>query len=200
MTQMRSASDFGEAAKTCLKSWWTTTRRRWRTERGKLLAKMKREVGKVAEPDHQVYISTSCMVPINNPQAQARWGPQALIFFQYLRGEKVKRKTRHSDLLLFAQQNHVSRILTGSRRLLHAKMYTYQKKCMMKLCDMHSKLYFEKLSHETVNYWTKCNSIPASIVQNNQTNTLELLISILSLTDNLQTIRLMPAQNSPCEA
>ena len=53
---MRSASGSGEAARTCLKSWWTTRTRRRPIKTGR--GRMRRRVGKVAEADHQVYIST----------------------------------------------------------------------------------------------------------------------------------------------
>ena len=134
---MRSALGSGEAAKTCLKSWWTTTRRRPRTGRGRrLLAGKKRRVGKVAEADHQVvHISISWsrrFLYINNPQVQARWGRQALIFCRYLREGKVRRKTRHSLRLpvFFSQWNHVSRIWRGAeidcmRKCTHKNVHLY---------------------------------------------------------------------------
>ena len=57
MTQMPWASDFGGAAKTCLKSWlmWgSPTRRRARTGKGRRSVQMRRKEGRVTKLDHQV--------------------------------------------------------------------------------------------------------------------------------------------------
>ena len=157
---MRWASGLGEAAKICLRSWWTTTRRGWRIGRGR----MKRRVEKAAEADHQVYCSTTWLFFSSSYDAQvrARWGRQGLIFCQYLREERVRRKTRQSYFL-------------------HSEAVFPEYQC----------IFIDKSSHDMKHWITDqicvTISLPVSTKLSKQIrlNHSHLFISMLSHTDNL---------------